>query len=138
MNTITFIACHILARNRWLVAYTLIRNPSIQQYTANHIKLLAEEKEKDKTFVLANTIKSASDEAILEEWDSGKKEKEGVEIQPTKGNEAKKEREAELCAQDGKAVEGKDVLGNGEEDPVEKEAGYDKGTEFDTSYSKMP
>ena len=123
-----FIARHILARNRWLVAYTLIRNPSIQQYTANHIRLLAEEKEKDKTFVLTNTIKSASDKVVLEEWNLGKKEKEGVEIQPTKGNEAE-------SSQDGKALEGKDVLGNGEGDP---EAGYDEGTEFDTSYSKMP
>ena len=63
------------ARNRWFVAYTLIRNPSLQKYTANNIALLVKEKklQEDKVFILEHAIKNVKkDEERLEQ----KKKKE--------------------------------------------------------------
>lgn len=42
------------------MAYTLIKNPPLQQYTANNIVLLAQQKElqKEKLFILEHVIKN--------------------------------------------------------------------------------
>ncbi len=74
-------------RNRWLVAYTLIKNPSIQQYTANNIELLKKDKERAQVFSLEHTIKKQSE---IESYESDEKaggleklfygEEQGVEI----------------------------------------------------------
>ena len=50
------------ARNRWCVAYTLVRNPALQKYTANNIQLLqlSAEENKKKVFSLEHTIRSLS------------------------------------------------------------------------------
>lgn len=54
----------VQARNRWLVAYTLIRNPSLQKLTASNIQLLQASAERDKkrVFSLEHTIRSFSQE----------------------------------------------------------------------------
>lgn len=50
----------VLIRNRWQVAYTLVRNPSIQKYTASNIALVIKEKElqEERLFLLEHTIQS--------------------------------------------------------------------------------
>ena len=72
-----------MARNRWLVAYTLVRNPSIQQYTANNIELLKKDKEHAHTFALQHAIKVHS-EAGKEEL----RDELGFEIRPANEKQA--------------------------------------------------
>jgi nitrate/nitrite-specific signal transduction histidine kinase len=43
------------------VAYTLIRNPSIQQYTAKNLQLLENEKKAAHVFTLRHTIKGVKE-----------------------------------------------------------------------------
>ena len=56
-----------LARNRWFVAYTLVRNPSIQQYTAKNIQLLREQEERnqDRVFALEDAIIASGHELVV-------------------------------------------------------------------------
>ena len=51
-----------LIRNRLLVVYTLVRNPSVQQYSANNITLLNEEEKVERVFALEHTIRGIREE----------------------------------------------------------------------------
>ena len=85
-----------MARNRWLVAYTLLRNPSLQRLTANNIRLLQLEeisREKNKVFKLEHVLRSLSQEQeevafadVIGEAELEKKlEAGGVEFRPNGG-----------------------------------------------------
>lgn len=72
-------------RNRWRVAYTLIRNPSIQKYTAKNIELLKKDEKQAHVFSLEHTIKRHS--TIGEEEAGGTEklvygEELGMEVKP--------------------------------------------------------
>ena len=85
-----------MARNRWLVAYTLLRNPSLQQHTANNIRLLQLEEisqKKNKVFKLEHILQNLSAEQegteevdIISEAELEKTlEVGGVEFRPNGG-----------------------------------------------------
>lgn len=139
-----------LARNRWLVAYTLVRNPSIQKYTAKNIQLLLRHKEKEKkreeeeankVFVLEDIIR---EDKLSEESDFSKRElveEKGVEVQPSEGKQVGEEEvgdeEIELSLDERfleDKEEPKEWIGNGgsgiqEEEPKETE--FDRRDEHD-------
>ena len=59
-------------RNRWLVAYTLIKNPSLQKCTANNIALLAKEKDlqANEVFLFKDDIQD-----VMSDWKIMKSDK---------------------------------------------------------------
>lgn len=94
-----------LVRNRWLVAYTLVRNPSIQQYTAKNIELLKKDKEHAHVFTLEHTIKVHSEAEKKEAL----KEELGVEIKPGTEKQALKDKEQETVHAEEGQEPGSDV-----------------------------
>lgn len=90
-STLNLSSPHLIARlirNRWLVAYTLVRNPSVQQYTAKNMQLLNEESKKARVFALEHAIRGREDEKkkLVESIsleDSQKKLDKGSEIVTT-------------------------------------------------------